>query len=246
MLDKILDIIMTILPFFGGRKKRQQMAQEVKEFSELVKEQYGFLMAQLEKVLKDYFDLSDRVKEMHAEIFFLERQVVGSDGIAVRQQGVYPTQKQYGRMRTINLIVVHCSATREDKSFTEHDLETCHRRRGFNGTGYHFYIRRNGDIKSTRPIGRIGAHARGFNKESIGICYEGGLDCRGVPKDTRTSWQKHSLRVLILTLLKDFPGCRICGHRDLSPDLNGNGEIEPEEWIKACPCFEASKEWNRE
>ena len=77
-------------------------------------------------------------------------------------------------MRTINLIVVHCSATREDKSFTEHDLETCHRRRGFNGTGYHFYIRRNGDIKSTRPIGRIGAHARGFNKESIGICYEGG------------------------------------------------------------------------
>lgn len=49
MLDKILDIIMTILPFFGGRKKRQQMAQEVKEFSELVKEQYGFLMAQLER-----------------------------------------------------------------------------------------------------------------------------------------------------------------------------------------------------
>ena len=72
MLDKILDIIMTILPFFGGRKKRQQMAQEVKEFSELVKEQYGFLMAQLEKVLKDYYDLSDRVKEMHAEIFSLK------------------------------------------------------------------------------------------------------------------------------------------------------------------------------
>lgn len=120
--------------------------------------------------------------------------------------------------------------------------------RGFNVPKIYkrVYIRRNGDIKSTRPIGRIGAHARGFNKESIGICYEGGLDCRGVPKDTRTSWQKHSLRVLILTLLKDFPGCRICGHRDLSPDLNGNGEIEPEEWIKACPCFEASKEWNRE
>ena len=64
---------MTILPFLGSsRKKRQIMAQEVKEFSELVKEQYGFLMAQLEKVLKDYFDLSDRVKEMHAEIFSLK------------------------------------------------------------------------------------------------------------------------------------------------------------------------------
>lgn len=68
----------------------------------------------------------------------------------------------------------------------------------------------------------------------------------GQPKDTRTCWQKHSLRVLILTLLKDFPGCRVCGHRDLSPDLDGDGEIEPEEWIKACPCFEASKEWDKE
>ena len=51
------------------------------------------------------------------------------------------------------------------------------------------------------------------------------------------------MRVLILTLLKDYPGCRICGHRDLSPDLNGNGEIEPEEWIKSCPCFEVAKEF---
>ena len=114
-------------------------------------------------------------------------------------------------MRTINLIVIHCSATREDKSFTEYDLDVCHRRRGFNGAGYHFYIRKNGDIKSTRPI----------------------------------EWQKHSLRVLILALLKDYPNCRICGHRDLSPDLNGNGEIEPEEWIKACPCFNAETDWGK-
>ena len=104
-------------------------------------------------------------------------------------------------MRAISLIVVHCSATREDKSFTEHDLDVCHRRRGFNGVGYHFYIRKNGDIKSTRPLERIGAHARGFNSESIGICYEGGLDSEGHPKDTRTPWQKHSLRVLILDVV---------------------------------------------
>ena len=89
-------------------------------------------------------------------------------------------------MRTINLIVIHCSATREDKDFTEYDLDVCHRRRGFNGTGYHFYIRKNGDIKSTRPIEKVGAHAKGFNRESIGICYEGGLDSKGRPKDTRT------------------------------------------------------------
>ena len=82
MLDKIIDIIMTVLPFFGGRKKRQQMMQEVKVFSELVKEQYNFLMQQLEKVLKDYFNLSDRVKEMHSEIFSLKGKL--SEAIALQ------------------------------------------------------------------------------------------------------------------------------------------------------------------
>lgn len=145
-------------------------------------------------------------------------------------------------MREINLIVIHCSATREDRCFTEYDLEECHRRRGFDGAGYHFYIRKNGKIVTTRPVERIGAHAKGFNAHSIGICYEGGLDCNGRPKDTRTEWQKHSMRVLVKVLLKDYQGSKVCGHRDLSPDLNGNGEIEPEEWIKACPCFEVKTE----
>ena len=63
-------------------------------------------------------------------------------------------------MRKIDLIVIHCSASRADRDFTETDLEVCHRRRGFNGIGYHFYIRKNGDIKTTRPIERIGAHAK--------------------------------------------------------------------------------------
>lgn len=74
MLDKILSIIMTILPFFGKRKK--EMIKEMKEFSDLVKDQYSFLMEQLEKVLKDYFELSSRVKEMHAEIFSLREKLI--------------------------------------------------------------------------------------------------------------------------------------------------------------------------
>lgn len=85
-----------------------------------------------------------------------------------------------------------------------------------------------------------GAPTIEFNANSIGICYEGGLDGNGRPADTRTPFQKHSLRVLVTLLLKDYPGCRVCGHRDLSPDLNHNGEIEPEEWIKSCPCFDAA------
>ena len=143
-------------------------------------------------------------------------------------------------MREINLIVVHCSATRADRDFTENDLEVCHRHRGFNGAGYHFYIRKNGDIKNPRPLEKPGAHALGYNAHSIGICYEGGLDVRYRPADTRTEWQKHSLRVLIRTLLMDYPGCRVCGHRDLSPDRNGDGRISPEEWVKECPCFEVT------
>ena len=143
-------------------------------------------------------------------------------------------------MREINLIVVHCSATRADRDFTENDLEVCHRHRGFNGAGYHFYIRKNGDIKNTRPLEKPGAHALGYNAHSIGICYEGGLDVRYRPADTRTEWQKHSFRVLIRTLLMDYPGCRVCGHRDLSPDRNGDGRISPEEWVKECPCFEVT------
>lgn len=115
--------------------------------------------------------------------------------------------------------------------------DTC---RGFNGCGYHFYIRKNGDIKTLRPIGQPGAHVKNHNAHSVGICYEGGLDERGHPADTRTDFQKHSLRVLVMLLLRDYPGSRLCGHRDLSPDLDCNGEIEPEEWIKACPCFDAA------
>ena len=135
-------------------------------------------------------------------------------------------------MRTINLIVIHCSATREDKDFTEYDLDVCHRRRGFNGAGYHFYIRKNGDIKSTRPIEKIGAHAKGFNRESIGICYEGGLNERGCPADTRTYAQKCSLLDLLRQLKTDYPTALILGHYQLSRSVR-----------KSCPCFDAKEEY---
>lgn len=81
-----------------------------------------------------------------------------------------------------------------------------------------------------------------YNAHSIGIAYEGGLDHYGNPKDTRTEWQRHSLRVLVRALLMDYPEAKVAGHRDLSPDLNNNGEVEPMEWTKQCPCFEVKKE----
>lgn len=145
-------------------------------------------------------------------------------------------------MRTIHLIVVHCSATRAHCALTPEALETSHRRRGFRGIGYHYYIRKDGTTLLTRPLELIGAHAKGHNAHSIGICYEGGLDEQGHPKDTRTPEQRSALRLLVHQLLKRFRNSYVCGHRDLSPDINGNGVTECREWVKECPCFDVGKE----
>jgi N-acetylmuramoyl-L-alanine amidase len=133
-------------------------------------------------------------------------------------------------MRKINLIVLHCSATKDTQTYTPEQLERDHKARGFIQAGYHFYVRRNGEIVSMRPVEQIPAHAKGFNRNSIAICYEGGLDVTGKPKDTRTIKQKESIRILLLLLLTHYPGARICGHRDLGAH-------------KACPCFNAEEEY---
>ena len=148
----------------------------------------------------------------------------------------------FTRMRKINLIVVHCSATRSNTNFTPEALERCHRQRGFNGCGYHFYITKDGLVHAMRPVSMIGAHARGFNAHSIGVCYEGGLDPQGKPCDTRTEKQKGILRSLIGRLKVEFGITKVVGHRDLSPDRNGDGVITPDEWLKQCPCFDVAKE----
>lgn len=67
-------------------------------------------------------------------------------------------------MRTIHLIVVHCSATRAHCALTPEALETSHRRRGFRGIGYHYYIRKDGTTLLTRPLELIGAHAKGHKR----------------------------------------------------------------------------------
>ena len=132
-------------------------------------------------------------------------------------------------MRKIDMIVIHCSATRADVPLSPRQLEEMHRQLGFDGCGYHYYVRRDGEICTMRPVDRPGAHAKGYNRHSIGVCYEGGLDEQGRPADTRTELQKRSLRVLVRVLAMDFQTRRIVGHRDLSPDLDGDGVIEPEE-----------------
>ncbi|MGB1307526.1 MAG: N-acetylmuramoyl-L-alanine amidase [Oceanihabitans sp.] len=146
-------------------------------------------------------------------------------------------------MRTIKYIVVHCSATVEGKSFRAKDIDIWHKKRGWKGIGYHYVVGLDGKLEKGRPDHVMGAHVKGFNKHSLGVCYIGGLDSNLAPKDTRTLWQKEALNQLLIDLKRKHPDAKILGHRDFSPDLNGNGTIEPFEFSKACPSFNATKEY---
>ena len=107
--------------------------------------------------------------------------------------------------RKIDLIVLHCSATRVNQDFPVEALEACHKARGFKSIGYHYYITKDGMVYPCRPENEVGAHARHYNAHSIGICYEGGLDEKGKPADTRTPAQKASLEDLLYGLALDYP-----------------------------------------
>ena len=93
-------------------------------------------------------------------------------------------------MRTITLIIIHCSATPEGKFLSAEACRQDHiQHRGFRDIGYHFYITRDGEICQGRPLEKVGAHCRDHNTHSIGICYEGGLDILpDIPK-THVHWR---------------------------------------------------------
>ncbi len=154
-------------------------------------------------------------------------------------------------MNKIDSIIIHCSATRAGQDFRAKDIDRIHKQRGFAQIGYNFIIDLDGTVENGRPLSIDGAHCntKGFsevsyNKHSIGICYIGGLDITGQPADTRTEAQKNALRDLIAKLCKEYNIIELLGHRDTSLDLNGSGEVEPAEYIKACPCFDVRSEFS--
>lgn len=160
----------------------------------------------------------------------------------------YPIQK----------IVVHCSATRNGKSLRTSTqsaaqvIDGWHKARGFKRNperckqfnsnlphiGYHFVIDTDGTLETARKEGEIGAHVKGHNAHSLGICLVGGIEPNGKAHGKYTEKQWQTLHVLLCKLEAKYPEARICGHRDLSPDLNGDGKITPNEWLKDCPCFD--------
>ena len=123
------------------------------------------------------------------------------------------------------MVVIHCSAVKPDQMSSVAQIDSWHRERGFKfGVGYHYVIRRDGSIEAGRPEWMVGAHCVNHNKYSIGVCYEGGLDARGQPADTRTAAQKATLRQLLTDLHRRYPRAVIVGHHDLNPQ-------------KECPCI---------
>ena len=155
-------------------------------------------------------------------------------------------------MRRIDTIIVHCTATKAMRHFNVNDVRRWHIQRGFSDIGYHYLVLVDGTIEAGRPLSIAGAHCQGHNAHSIGISYVGGLENKpGVPynklkaKDTRTEAQKAALLSLLVELRKLYPKAKISGHRDFSPDKNHNGIVEPFEWIKQCPSFDAKKEYAR-
>lgn len=135
-----------------------------------------------------------------------------------------------GSMRTINEIIVHCTATPEGKDFKAKDIDRWHKERGWKKIGYHYVIDLDGTIEKGRGENEVGAHCNGRNAHSIGVVYVGGLAKDGkTPKDTRTEAQKEALWKILISLIIKYPDATIHGHNEFSS--------------KACPCFNVKEEY---
>lgn len=134
------------------------------------------------------------------------------------------------KLDNVRYIVVHYTATVPDQQVTVEDITGWHKAKGWKDIGYHYVIYRNGATHLGRRFWEVGAHCRGYNKVSIGVCYVGGIDPKtGCSADTRTYEQKRALRSLLSNLRAAFPTARIVGHRDLRPT--------------GCPGFDVQHEY---
>lgn len=184
-------------------------------------------------------------------------------------------------MRSVNLLVIHCSASADADTLARgtpgtagytspaDTIDHWHRERGFHraaffrdrfnpelqAIGYHYVIGRDGALYTGRCEDEVGAHAQGFNRDSLGICLV------GIERFTTAQWRvledlvwrltaRHGIPVrtpnrVPSTDMPPLPRYRVqngvCGHRELSPDKNGNGHIEPFEWLKTCPGFDVER-----
>ena len=144
-------------------------------------------------------------------------------------------------MRNIKNIFVHCTASQQTatvqqilKEFTQ---------RGWRIPGYHYIVDPKGMLTQLVAEDRISNGVKGYNAESINVAYIGGIDSKKKAIDNRTPEQKKTLLNILTRLKKKYPNAIIMGHRDISPDKNHNGIVDPWERIKECPCFDAKTEY---
>ena len=141
-------------------------------------------------------------------------------------------------MRKIKFIVVHCTASSAQQK-TQDIFTYWKTKLGWSNPGYHKLVSSDGSVETLANDEQITNGVKGYNHNSIHICYKGGFE----GKDTRTKEQKETLINLVKHYKKKYPTAVVLGHRDLSPDLNKDGKITPNEWVKICPCFSVTEEY---
>lgn len=145
----------------------------------------------------------------------------------------------------ITHVTVHCSATMRNQFIGVDQIREWHVAAGWRDVGYHFVIRRSGELESGRPIHDTGAHVKGHNKGNLGVCLIGGLSTNGKPEANYEFKQYRTLGRLLMGLSHIYPGIVVMGHRDWSPDTNNDGVVDKKDWMKACPCFDMKPWWSR-
>ncbi len=154
-----------------------------------------------------------------------DQKAVLNDGIKEDGNKTEPLQKlsEIGN-RQIDMLVIHATATKPNQDIGVVEIDDWHRQRGWREIGYHAVIRRNGVIEQGRDITKQGAHAKGYNRKSIGVALVGGVDENLNPQNNFTQAQWQSLKTYVQDFIKQFPKAKIIGHNQISS--------------KACPCFD--------
>lgn len=135
-------------------------------------------------------------------------------------------------MRNLEMIIIHCSATTSAMCLGAEEIRKWHLERGFSDIGYHYVIRRNGSVEPGRPLDQPGAHCKGYNARSIGICLVGGVEeheGKLIPAGNFTEIQWQVLEQLVIRLLRAYPSIQ---------SVHGHNEFA----AKDCPCFDV-QEW---
>lgn len=147
-------------------------------------------------------------------------------------------------MRNVTHIIIHCAATPNGKAVTPEQIDSWHKARGFKrreaamqelnphleSIGYHYVVGVDGEVHTGRGLEEIGAHVAGSNARSVGVCMI------GTDKYTQAQWD--ALSSVVESMRAIWPDAKVCGHRDFSPDKDGDGVVEPWEWTKTCPGFD--------